>query len=77
MTEFASAHPYLFFLLAYAALNVVFRCWNRLLRHLNVRSHGWPPPHLDADGDTARPELGTSTALREKLRREKMRLEVQ
>lgn len=28
-----------------------FRCWNRLMRHLNVRKHGWPPAHLDADGD--------------------------
>ena len=26
-------------------------CWNRLLRHLNVRKAGWPPVHLDADGD--------------------------
>lgn len=28
-----------------------FRCWNRLMRHLNVRKAGWPPAHLDADGD--------------------------
>lgn len=20
-------------------------------RHLNIRRNGWPPPHLDADGD--------------------------
>lgn len=29
----------------------VFKCWNRFLRHLNIRSKGWPPAHLDADGD--------------------------
>lgn len=28
-----------------------FRCWNRLMRHMNVRKAGWPPAHLDADGD--------------------------
>lgn len=32
-------------------LKFVFRCWNRLLRHLNVRKAGWPPIHLDGDGD--------------------------
>lgn len=28
-----------------------FRSWNRLMRHMNVRNAGWPPAHLDADGD--------------------------
>jgi len=32
-------------------LNFLFRCWNRFLRHLNIRKAGWPPPYLDADGD--------------------------
>lgn len=31
----------------------VAHLWSRLMRHLNVRSKGWPPPHLDADGDFA------------------------
>lgn len=22
-----------------------------IVRHLNIRKHGWPPPHCDADGD--------------------------
>lgn len=25
--------------------------WNRFWRHLNIRKHGYPPPHCDADGD--------------------------
>ena len=25
--------------------------WNRFFRHWNIRKHGWPPPHCDADGD--------------------------
>ena len=36
-----------------AVLHFFFKCWNRLMRHLSVRKHGWPPPHLDADGDFA------------------------
>jgi hypothetical protein len=24
---------------------------NRILRHLSIRKHGWPPEHLDGDGD--------------------------
>lgn len=35
----------------YIFARYTFRCWSRLLRHLNVRAHGWPPAHLDADGD--------------------------
>ena len=29
----------------------VFRLGNRVLRSVNIRKHGWPPPHCDADGD--------------------------
>ncbi len=25
--------------------------WSRFTRMMMVRKHGWPPPHLDADGD--------------------------
>lgn len=25
--------------------------WNRFWRHWNIRKHGYPPPHCDADGD--------------------------
>lgn len=24
---------------------------NRPFRHMNIRKHGYPPPHCDADGD--------------------------
>jgi hypothetical protein len=34
-----------------AFLNFLFRCWNRFLRHMSVRKAGWPPSHIDADGD--------------------------
>ncbi len=32
-------------------IRLIFRSWNRFMRHLNIRKHGWPPPHCDADGD--------------------------
>lgn len=49
--EFMSGSPWLACFLAYFAAWLVFRCWNRLMRHLNIRKNGWPPAHLDADGD--------------------------
>jgi hypothetical protein len=35
---------------------LIFRCWNRFLRMLNIRKHGWPPVHCDADGDFLKAE---------------------
>ena len=32
-------------------LNFLFIVWNRFIRHFNIRKHGYPPPHCDADGD--------------------------
>lgn len=30
---------------------VPFRIANRYIRHKNIVARGWPPEHLDADGD--------------------------
>jgi hypothetical protein len=53
--QFAAGSPWLAFflaLIALAALEAVLRfCINRPLRAMNIRKHGWPPPHCDADGD--------------------------
>jgi hypothetical protein len=27
------------------------KLWNRFWRHWNIRKHGYPPRHCDADGD--------------------------
>jgi hypothetical protein len=35
---------------------VFFSLPNRFFRHLNVRSKGWPPAHLDLDGDPIKKE---------------------
>lgn len=37
--------------LGYFACNTIARIFSRLFRMLMVRKHGWPPEHLDADGD--------------------------
>lgn len=29
----------------------IFKLFNRSLRHWNIRKHGYPPSHCDADGD--------------------------
>lgn len=38
-------------ILASIPFTCLFKCWNRFMRHLNIKHEGWPPPHLDADGD--------------------------
>ena len=35
---------------------------NRWIRHLNIKKHGWPPEHLDADGDTHHKEVEETLA---------------
>lgn len=53
--EFMSGSPWLsFFLVLIIAggFRFIFAMLiNRPLRHMNIRKHGWPPPHCDADGD--------------------------
>lgn len=51
MYEFMSDSPYLTFFLAVLAVSLVGFIINRPLRHMNIRKHGWPPVHCDADGD--------------------------
>lgn len=49
-----SDSPWLTFFLLMSITSCVGHCWSRLMRHLNIRKHGWPPEHLDADGDFPR-----------------------
>ena len=35
----------------FVILDFLFKCWNRLMRSMNIRKNGWPPQHCDADGD--------------------------
>lgn len=61
MTElfkFASESPWLTFFLAFvlseAVVRIAVNLPNRILRHWNIRKHGYPPEHCDADGDFAK-----------------------
>ena len=47
----------LLYLVLWIPSRLIFIIVNRTLRHLNIRKHGWPPSHLDADGDW-RPSQG-------------------
>lgn len=56
--DLAKTNPFLallMFALACGAVVAPFRyaflAYNRRLRSANIRSQGWPPPHVDADGD--------------------------
>ena len=56
--QFASENPWLAFFLALivsstivAPFKIAFQAYNRKLRSMNIAAHGWPPAHLDADGD--------------------------
>ena len=54
LLEFMGEHPWLTFFLAFFAARFAswpFRLINRWIRHRNIVAQGWPPPHLDADGD--------------------------
>jgi len=53
--EFMAGSPVLTFFIVVGIgimLEVTLKfCINRPLRHANIRKHGWPPAHCDADGD--------------------------
>ena len=57
---FMSESPYLTFFLAVIISNAIVRVLvvlpNRIMRHWNIRKHGYPPEHCDADGDFKRIE---------------------
>lgn len=60
MYEFMSDSPFLTFFLALVFASVIHTICiygiNRPLRHANIRKHGYPPPHCDADGDFLKEE---------------------
>jgi hypothetical protein len=58
MWKFANENPWLTFFIIFFALititNIVYmpaKILSRYHRHKTLRQIGWPPPHLDADGD--------------------------
>jgi hypothetical protein len=54
MLKFALQHPGWTFLITVVLAWVITRpFWllQLVLRSINIQNHGWPPAHLDADGD--------------------------
>jgi len=53
--EFIGGSPFISFFLAVGFVELVkyllIYCISRPLRAMNIRKHGWPPEHCDADGD--------------------------
>lgn len=49
--DFAASSPVLTFFLFGITATTIANITKALTRSYNLRKHGWPPPHLDADGD--------------------------
>lgn len=55
--QFMSDSPFLSFFLGYTLLECAVKLGGRMLRSINIAIRGWPPAHLDADGDFATQEV--------------------
>lgn len=49
--QFMSASPILTVILVMLGAHYFVALVNRIFRHWNIRKHGYPPAHCDADGD--------------------------
>jgi len=49
--DFATNSPWITFFLAVGILNLISVMFRQCLRTVRVWLCGWPPPHLDLDGD--------------------------
>lgn len=49
--DFMSGSPFLTFCIVYMLTTTLVRIVKSLVRARNIRFAGWPPLHLDADGD--------------------------
>jgi len=60
LLDFMGEHPWFSFfviwLLIMVTAKTVIISVRFVMRHLNIRKAGWPPPHVDADGDHVEPE---------------------
>lgn len=51
MEKFAMEHWIAVFIMFWIVASLLGTVFNRLLRSINIAIRGWPPAHLDADGD--------------------------
>ncbi|BCP56243.1 hypothetical protein K32_48600 [Kaistia sp. 32K] len=64
--QFMSDSPWLTFFLACVASSCVVSIARLPFRAMNIRKHGWPPAHLDADGDYKAHKLAEAPAKAER-----------
>ena len=51
MNQFINDNPYITAFIILMMFYTIFLIINRCLRSYNIKNKGWPPEHLDADGD--------------------------
>lgn len=51
LLNFMGEHPFLAFMMICATYYTITCPIRYIIRHLNIRKAGWPPAHLDIDGD--------------------------
>lgn len=69
MWQFANDHEFIFaFLvcsLATAIANLIWKMWNRWMRHRTILKQGWPPEYVDADGDPVAEESNDERSMQQ------------
>lgn len=58
MRDWALEHPWMTFWIFIVLLCVTGDAIKFTFRTINIAAHGWPPEHLDADGDFKSEESG-------------------
>jgi hypothetical protein len=51
MWAFAQQNAFTFLLIVFLFTWLIGCCIRMVSRSMNIMARGWPPPHLDADGD--------------------------
>jgi len=49
--EWCGRHPIITILALWSIVELILKGLSRTYRMIMVSARGWPPPHLDADGD--------------------------
>ncbi len=49
--QFMSDSPWIAGICLFIICGFFVKLINRIMRHWNIRKHGYPPSHCDADGD--------------------------
>ncbi len=56
MIQFINDHAVATVIITFLLLNFLAGLWKIFFRQMSIRKHGWPPAHIDADGDPIKVE---------------------